>query len=99
MTSSLALEAPIRGSEPILRRASNPRPPVKRQSILWYVCSDGSSDSVMNFARQNVTYSNGLVSGTEWTDTVTIGKLVVPNQSIGVAARSAGFDGVDGMLG
>ena len=38
--------------------------------------------------------------GTEFTDTVTLGNgLTVTKQSIGVASRSTGFDGVDGIIG
>lgn len=38
--------------------------------------------------------------GTEFTDTVTLGNgLTIKSQSIGVASRSQGFDGVDGILG
>ena len=38
--------------------------------------------------------------GTEFTDTVTLGGgLTVTAQSIGVASRSTGFDGVDGIIG
>ncbi|KAJ7201369.1 family A1 protease [Mycena pura] len=36
----------------------------------------------------------------EWTDKVSLAPdLVIENQSIGVASRSAGFQGVDGILG
>lgn len=38
--------------------------------------------------------------GTEFTDTVALGGgLTIKAQSIGVASRSTGFDGVDGILG
>ncbi len=38
--------------------------------------------------------------GTEFTDTVALGSgLTIKAQSIGVASRSQGFDGVDGILG
>ncbi|KAF7436454.1 hypothetical protein PC9H_003287 [Pleurotus ostreatus] len=48
----------------------------------------------------SVTYGSGSFSGTEFIDRVDIGNgLVIPNQSIGVASRSTGFDGVDGILG
>ncbi|KAI0363403.1 acid protease [Pilatotrama ljubarskyi] len=50
--------------------------------------------------RVAVTYGSGDVSGTEFTDTVTLGPgLTITGQSIGVATRSDGFDGVDGILG
>jgi hypothetical protein len=48
----------------------------------------------------SVTYGSGSFSGTEFTDQVTIASgLVIPKQSIGVASRSSGFSGVDGILG
>ncbi|KAF8879852.1 aspartic protease [Infundibulicybe gibba] len=48
----------------------------------------------------SVTYGSGSFSGTEFTDTVTIAPgLVIPDQSIGVASTSVGFDGTDGILG
>ena len=37
--------------------------------------------------------------GEEFTDTVTLGDLVLTEQSIGVAELAFGFDGVDGILG
>ena len=49
---------------------------------------------------QAVTYGSGDFSGTEFTDTVTLGPgLTITGQSIGVASQSEGFDGVDGILG
>lgn len=49
---------------------------------------------------QSVTYGSGDFSGNEFTDTVTLGSgLTVTKQSIGVATRSEGFDGVDGIIG
>ncbi|KZT33268.1 family A1 protease [Sistotremastrum suecicum HHB10207 ss-3] len=48
----------------------------------------------------SVSYGSGSFSGTEYTDTVTLGSgLVITGQSIGVASRASGFDGVDGILG
>lgn len=39
-------------------------------------------------------------AGTEYTDTVTLSSsLVITNQSIGVASKSSGFSGYDGILG
>ncbi|KAG2062198.1 acid protease [Suillus hirtellus] len=47
-----------------------------------------------------VTYGTGSFSGTEYTDTITLGTgLTIPSQSIGVASTSSGFPGVDGILG
>src|SRR6267154_515465 len=41
-----------------------------------------------------------LMLGTEYTDTLTLGKgVVITKQSIGVALDFAGFPGVDGVLG
>ncbi|KAG1869080.1 aspartic peptidase domain-containing protein [Suillus tomentosus] len=46
------------------------------------------------------SYSSGSFSGTEYTDTITLGTgLTIPSQSIGVASTSSGFTGVDGILG
>lgn len=48
----------------------------------------------------SVTYGSGSFSGTEFTDTVSLGSgLTINKQSIGVASTSQGFDGVDGILG
>ncbi|KAH9930625.1 aspartic peptidase domain-containing protein, partial [Fomitopsis serialis] len=48
----------------------------------------------------SVTYGSGSFVGTEYTDTVTLGDgLTITEQSIGVAALSRGFSGVDGILG
>ncbi|TCD61549.1 hypothetical protein EIP91_008260 [Steccherinum ochraceum] len=48
----------------------------------------------------SVSYGSGEFSGKEYTDTVTLGSgLVIKGQSIGVASRADGFDGVDGILG
>jgi len=48
----------------------------------------------------NVSYGSGSFSGTEYTDTVTLGDgLVIKNQSIGVASTATGFNDVDGILG
>ncbi|TFK35979.1 aspartic protease [Crucibulum laeve] len=59
-----------------------------------------TSTSVQTSNRVSVTYGSGSFSGTEFTDQVTIAPgLVIPNQSIGVASRSQGFEGVDGILG
>jgi cathepsin E len=49
---------------------------------------------------QSVEYGSGSFSGTEFTDTVSLGSgLTATKQSIGVASTSTGFDGVDGILG
>lgn len=42
-----------------------------------------------------------MCSGTEFTDRVAVGSsaLTIAGQSIGVAAESSGFDGVDGIIG
>ncbi|KAG2127753.1 acid protease [Suillus cothurnatus] len=48
----------------------------------------------------NVSYGSGTMSGTEYTDTVTLGSsLVIQNQGVGVASSAQGFEGVDGILG
>ncbi|KAG1881546.1 aspartic peptidase domain-containing protein [Suillus tomentosus] len=47
-----------------------------------------------------VSYGSGSFSGTEYTDTITLGTgLTITAQSIGVASTSSGFTGVDGILG
>lgn len=47
-----------------------------------------------------VSYGSGSMSGLEFYDKVTITPdLVIPQQSIGVADLTNGFDGVDGILG
>ncbi|KAI9460631.1 aspartic peptidase A1 [Lactarius psammicola] len=59
-----------------------------------------TSTSVQTSDSVSVTYGSGSFSGTEFTDTVTIGPgLVIPGQSIGVASTSTGFNGFDGILG
>jgi len=58
-----------------------------------------TSTSVQTSNSVSVTYGSGSFSGTEFTDTVTLGSLVLAGQSIGVASRSTGFDGTDGILG
>ncbi|TFY81525.1 hypothetical protein EWM64_g2487 [Hericium alpestre] len=59
-----------------------------------------TSTSTQTTDRVSVTYGSGSFSGTEFTDQVTVASgLVIPKQSIGVASRSEGFDGFDGILG
>jgi len=59
-----------------------------------------TSTSVSTGKSVSVTYGSGSFSGTEYTDTVSLGSgLTVTAQSIGVASRSSGFSGVDGILG
>jgi hypothetical protein len=48
----------------------------------------------------HVSYGSGSFSGTEYTDTVTLGpSLVINKQSIGVSSTAKGFNNVDGILG
>ncbi|KAI0761374.1 aspartic peptidase A1 [Trametes elegans] len=48
----------------------------------------------------SVTYGSGSFTGYEVLDTITLANgLTLPNQSIGVALQSEGFDGVHGILG
>ncbi|KAG2120234.1 acid protease [Suillus clintonianus] len=48
----------------------------------------------------SITYGSGSVSGEEYTDIVTLNSdLVIEKQSIGVASKSTGLDGLDGLLG
>ncbi|KAG2044363.1 aspartic peptidase domain-containing protein [Suillus americanus] len=59
-----------------------------------------TSTSVNTGQPVEVGYGSGSFSGTEYTDTVTLGSgLTITKQSIGVASTSAGFTGVDGILG
>lgn len=47
----------------------------------------------------SVSYGSGTVSGTEYTDDVSLGGLTAVKESIGVASKSSGFTGVDGIIG
>ncbi|GLB35829.1 putative peptidase A1 [Lyophyllum shimeji] len=59
-----------------------------------------TSTSQQTSNRVSVTYGSGSFSGNEFIDTVTLAPgLVIPNQSIGVATTSSGFQGTDGILG
>ncbi|KAJ7751197.1 aspartic peptidase domain-containing protein [Mycena maculata] len=59
-----------------------------------------TSTSVKSTQAVAVSYGSGSFSGTEYTDTVTLATgLVIPAQSIGVASKSSGFSGVDGIMG
>ncbi|KAK9763434.1 hypothetical protein K7432_009876 [Basidiobolus ranarum] len=58
-----------------------------------------TSTSVKTSNSVSVSYDSGSFSGTEFTDTVTIGQnLVLQKQSIGAASRSQGFSGLDGFI-
>jgi hypothetical protein len=58
------------------------------------------STSVNTRNQVTVTYGSGSFSGMEVKDTVTLGPgLVIEGQSIGVASKATGFQGVDGILG
>ncbi|EMD36918.1 hypothetical protein CERSUDRAFT_137265 [Gelatoporia subvermispora B] len=59
-----------------------------------------TSTSKPTLSTVHVDYGSGKMVGTEWIDTITIGgDLTIADQSIGVAAMTRGFDGVDGILG
>ncbi|KAG2341554.1 acid protease [Suillus weaverae] len=59
-----------------------------------------TSTSVNTGQAVSVTYGSGFFSGTEYTDTVTLGEgLTITKQSIGVASLSGSFTNVDGILG
>ncbi|KAF9534256.1 aspartic peptidase domain-containing protein [Crepidotus variabilis] len=48
----------------------------------------------------SVTYGSGFFSGLEYTDEVSlVSGLTIPDQSIGAALFSSGFDDIDGILG
>ena len=52
------------------------------------------------FWTQSVTYGSGDFSGNEFTDTVSLGGgLTITKQSIGVASKADGMNGIDGILG
>ena len=57
------------------------------------------AEHLCNIVSQAVQYGSGSFAGKEFTDTVTIGSMVVHNVSIGSASTSVGFQGVDGVLG
>ncbi|KAF7795125.1 hypothetical protein EIP86_006272 [Pleurotus ostreatoroseus] len=59
----------------------------------------GSSRELGEPIINEVSNYRASFSGTEYLDTVTIGPLVITNQSIGVASNITGFSGVDGILG
>ncbi|KAF9820011.1 hypothetical protein IEO21_01673 [Rhodonia placenta] len=63
------------------------------QSYVQTSTSVDTGDSV------SVSYGSGSFSGTEYTDTVTLGSLTITQQSIGVASQAQGFSGVDGIIG
>ncbi|KAG1799132.1 aspartic peptidase domain-containing protein [Suillus subaureus] len=59
-----------------------------------------TSTSVNTGQPVDVGYGSGSFSGTEYTDTVTLGSgLTITKQSIGDASTTEGFSGVDGILG
>ncbi|KAI0634423.1 aspartic proteinase precursor [Trametes polyzona] len=58
-----------------------------------------TSTSVDTGDEVEVSYGSGIFFGEEFLDTVTIGDLVLKNQSIGASEFAIGFDGVDGILG
>lgn len=58
----------------------------------------GSSFSFLNIKYLLMSSICGS-SGQEVIDTVSIGDLTITQQSIGDASFSAGFDGVDGIIG
>lgn len=59
-----------------------------------------TSTSKATGGKVNVSYGSGQFSGEEYIDTVTLNStLVIKDQSIGVASRAQGFQGVDGILG
>jgi hypothetical protein len=48
----------------------------------------------------SVSYGSGSFSGTEYTDSVSLGSgFTITAQSIGVASTATGFSGVDGIIG
>ncbi|KAF9170291.1 hypothetical protein BGX21_005155 [Mortierella sp. AD011] len=73
-------------------------------SNTWVGASEGTRYSPTSTSRNttnnfNITYGSGSVTGKEYVDQVSLGSLVIPGQSIGVANQSKGFDEFDGILG
>ncbi|KAG2068135.1 acid protease, partial [Suillus decipiens] len=59
-----------------------------------------TSTSVNTDQPVSISYGSGSFSGTEYTDTVTLGNgFTITKQSIGVASNSTGFTDVDGIMG
>ena len=83
-------------SDPISAIDFNARPIIVRRiwlrSLLWY-------DRSQPCDVQSGSPRMASPVGEEFTDTVTLGDLVLTEQSIGVAELAFGFDGVDGILG
>jgi len=61
-----------------------------------YVLTDTSVNTGATVA---VDYGSGSFSGEEFLDQLTLGAMIIKNQSIGVAEVASGFEGVDGILG
>ncbi|KAG1783686.1 aspartic peptidase domain-containing protein [Suillus placidus] len=63
------------------------------------VMVDYGSGAFLGMTYNDIKYLR-LSTGTEYTDTVTLGSgLTITHQSIGVASTSTGFTGIDGILG
>ncbi|KAI0752473.1 acid protease [Daedaleopsis nitida] len=58
-----------------------------------------TSSSVDTGEEVRVEYDSGLFIGEEYTDTVTLGDLVIPDQGVGAAILASGSDPYDGILG
>ncbi|KAF5352504.1 hypothetical protein D9756_005889 [Leucocoprinus leucothites] len=97
----------LAGDRLTAEEAASVNQPVDNQAVT-YIASVGVGSPATNYQliidtgssnTWSVTYGSGSFSGTEYTDTVTLGSLTIPGQSIGVASTASGFDGVDGILG
>ncbi|KAG6879572.1 hypothetical protein C0992_001399 [Termitomyces sp. T32_za158] len=83
-THGLGLPRPTFGQAPVFRLQTE-------WIFLWLASFNKSQPDTDPISR---------TLGTEFTDTVTIANgLVIPGQSIGVASRSSGFEGTDGIIG
>jgi hypothetical protein len=51
------------------------------------------------FYHKSVSYGTASFSGEEYLDTIVLGPVNVTKQSIGVASKTEGFRGIDGILG
>jgi hypothetical protein len=51
------------------------------------------------FHHKSVSYGTASFSGEEYLDTIALGPVNVTKQSIGVASKTEGFRGIDGILG
>ncbi|KAI5836292.1 acid protease [Schizophyllum commune Tattone D] len=62
-----------------------------------YVVTKSSENTRQHF---QISYGSGSCSGTQYIDHVSLGEgLDIPKQSIGIASKADGMNGIDGILG